>query len=263
MFAGLELSRRIERSEALNCSAFVDAHACARPDIGGCWIEIAGARCMFDGAASPATQTFGFGLTEPVTEEALTAAEAFFKDRGAPVYHEVSPLADPSFMELMNTRGYHPHEFSTVLVKPLDPAMPVPRLSCPVRLATPEESQHWAWLAAKGWDQPELTGLLEDLARTNALRTDTISLYAEVNGQLEATGALTIQGDIAMFVGASTVPEFRKRGAQQSLLAYRLYYASQHGCSLATMGALPGSASQRNAESNGFQVAYTRLKWKL
>ena len=29
------------------------------------------------------------------------------------------------------------------------------------------------------------------------------------------------------------------------------------------MGALPGSASQRNAERNGFRIAYTRIKWAL
>jgi hypothetical protein len=27
--------------------------------------------------------------------------------------------------------------------------------------------------------------------------------------------------------------------------------------------ALPGSASQRNAEREGFRIAYTRLKWGL
>jgi hypothetical protein len=29
------------------------------------------------------------------------------------------------------------------------------------------------------------------------------------------------------------------------------------------MGALPGSQSQRNAQKNGFNIAYTRTKWQL
>nr|AGC71394.1 hypothetical protein [uncultured bacterium A1Q1_fos_1815] len=33
------------------------------------------------------------------------------------------------------------------------------------------------------------------------------------------------------------------------------------GCDLATMSALPGSPSQRNAQRNGFHIAYTRTKW--
>ena len=40
-------------------------------------------------------------------------------------------------------------------------------------------------------------------------------------------------------------------------------YAFDHGCDLAMMVAEAGSNSQRNAERKGFQVAYTRTKWRL
>jgi hypothetical protein len=29
------------------------------------------------------------------------------------------------------------------------------------------------------------------------------------------------------------------------------------------MGAEPGSSSQRNAQRQGFQIVYTRIKWRL
>ena len=90
-----------------------------------------------------------------------------------------------------------------------------------------------------------------------------VPFFAEVDGKRAATGAINIHGDIALMAGASTVPQARGRGAQQSLLAYRFHCAAQQGCTLAQMGAVPGSASQRNAERNGFQIAYTRIKWKL
>jgi len=35
----------------------------------------------------------------------------------------------------------------------------------------------------------------------------------------------------------------------------------ENGCDIAMMRALPGSASQRNAERQGFRIAYTRIKW--
>jgi hypothetical protein len=38
-------------------------------------------------------------------------------------------------------------------------------------------------------------------------------------------------------------------------------YAFDHGCDLAMMVTQPGSESQRNAERNGFRIAYTRTKW--
>ena len=49
----------------------------------------------------------------------------------------------------------------------------------------------------------------------------------------------------------------------RALLEWRLAYAAAAGCDVATMGALPGSASQRNAEREGFRIAYTRTKWRL
>ena len=52
-------------------------------------------------------------------------------------------------------------------------------------------------------------------------------------------------------------------GAQAALLDTRLAYAASVGCELAMMGALPGSASQRNGERQGFRIAYTRIKWRL
>jgi len=39
--------------------------------------------------------------------------------------------------------------------------------------------------------------------------------------------------------------------------------AESQGCDLAMMCAQPGSASQRNAERQGFRIAYTRIKWQL
>jgi hypothetical protein len=37
----------------------------------------------------------------------------------------------------------------------------------------------------------------------------------------------------------------------------------EHGCDLAMIVTVPGSGSQRNAEREGFRVAYTRVKWRL
>ncbi len=75
--------------------------------------------------------------------------------------------------------------------------------------------------------------------------------------------ALLIHESVALLAGASTIPEGRKQGAQLALLESRLRYAAEQGCDIAMMCALPGSASQRNAERQGFRIAYTRIKWNL
>ena len=263
MFADSKLARRLERAEGLACAAFVEARAKARPSSGACWEEIAGVPCMFDGPESPATQTFELGMNAPVTVEGLQRMEAFFHSRGAPVFHEVSPLADPSAMELLNARGYRPFEFTTVLARDLEKTEASPKLRCPVREARPAEAEHWAKLAAEGWNQPELALFFEDYGAVLSRKKNAYFFYAEVEGALAATGCLNLHEGVALLAGASTVPDARGQGAQQSLLAYRLAFAARLGCSLAVMGALPGSASQRNAQRNGFEVAYTRLKWRL
>ena len=69
-------------------------------------MEAAGAYAMFDGIESSLTQTFGLGVFDEVTNADLNKIEAFFKERGAPVLHEVSPLADASLVLLLNERGF-------------------------------------------------------------------------------------------------------------------------------------------------------------
>jgi len=62
-------------------------------------------------------------------ETAPWSQEVFFlRDRGAEVFHEVSPVADPSLLTLLNERGYQPVELTSVLIRPtaasIDPVQP-------------------------------------------------------------------------------------------------------------------------------------------
>ena len=74
---------------------------------------------------------------------------------------------------------------------------------------------------------------------------------------------LTESTILALFGGAATVPEMRRRGLQAALLEARLRYAFEQGYPLAMMVTEAGSQSQRNAERQGFRIAYTRTKWRL
>ena len=89
----LALSKRLERTEGHACLQFAKARRRLYPESGAEWMECAGATVVFDGVESPVTQTFGLGLFDPPTSAALDTIERFFRDRGAPVHHEVSPCA--------------------------------------------------------------------------------------------------------------------------------------------------------------------------
>jgi GNAT superfamily N-acetyltransferase len=239
---------------------------------------------MFDGPTSPVTQTFGLGLFAAPTSDDFAALESFFHTRGAPADHEVSPLADPGTLTLLNERGYHPIEFTSVLFQPvkingaseeapyLAEAHPLPvghrfsgataAKSLHVRVIGSDEADVWAQTAAEGWGMPN-TGFMRDVARINADAPDGHLFVAEIDGRPVATGVLAIHGDVAHLAGASTIPAARGQGAQLALLNARLNYAAARGCDLALMGAAPGGGSQRNAERHGFRIAYTRIKWRL
>jgi hypothetical protein len=255
------LSRRLERAEGRAGSRFVDARSRAQPEVGSVWTEVAGAYILFDGPQSPVTQTFGLGLSGLPTGEDMDRIEAFFESRGAPVFHEVSPLADPGMLPLLGGRGYRPVELTSILVQSLS-SRKTGHTSVAVREAGISEHELWAQTAAAGWaDSIELSDSIVALMRIVGDAEDLRIYFAEIAGQPVATGALAMHDGVALLAGGATVPEMRNRGAQRALLEYRLACAAQAGCNLAMMGAAPGSASQRNAERQGFRIAYTRIKW--
>jgi hypothetical protein len=265
-FSDLALARRLEATEAHGNVAFVEARARAFPDSGATWIEVAGTYSMFDGPTSPISQTFGLGILHPLSTENLNTIESFFKDRGADVFHEVSPLADPTAFALLNERGYKPVEFTSVLFRPISTDLVLSastNQNVKVRVVGDEERDKWSEIALAGWSEfTELTEFLHDMGKVHACSRSPVFL-AELDNEPIATGMLTIHDGVALLAGASTIPSARRQGAQLALLEARLRYGAEQGCDIAMMAALPGSASQRNAERHGFRIAYTRIKWHL
>ena len=262
-FADLALARRLELTEGNGNACFIDARLRHDPACGAVRISLDGTLAMFDSVGSPMTQTFGLGITAPAAAKGLDELEEFFKSRGSDVFHEVSPLAGVDLLGTLAKRGYRPIELSSVLYQPIDgrQARAINK-AVSVRTASKGEADLYARLAARGWSEsPEAQPFIEGLARLS-LECATC-FVAEIDDTPVAAGALFLHDGVALLAGASTVPEGRRQGAQLALLDARLRFAAAHGCDLAMMCAAPGSASQRNAERNGFRIAYTRTKWQL
>jgi GNAT superfamily N-acetyltransferase len=131
------------------------------------------------------------------------------------------------------------------------------------RIATGEAAM-WSALSADGWaETSELREYLLELGVSIAACEGSLAFVAELAGKPIATGVLRCDDGVALFAGASTIVEARNQGAQRALLEARMRHARAVGCDLAMMCAAPGSASQRNAERQGFRIAYTRTKWCL
>jgi hypothetical protein len=268
IFADRTLSQKLERTEARANVDFVNTRAAIDPASGSAWIESGGAYAMFDGVESPLTQTFGLGVFEETTSDHLDEIEAFFRERNAPVFHEVSPMADPSLMEMLSNRGYRPIELTSVMYRELGEQIDELKPRNPLlttRIIATEEIDLWAKTSADGW-ATEHEGLAEfmfNFGRISAQCSGAFPYLAEFDGRAISTGMLYVYEDVCMLAGASTVPGGRNQGAQNALLEARLAHAAGFGCSLAVMGSTPGSQSQKNAQKNGFHIAYTRVKWQL
>lgn len=264
IYISRELSQKLERTEARSNADFVETRSRVEPASGATWIEVGGAYAMFDGVGSPLTQTFGLGIFEDATDEHLDEIEEFFTSRGADTFHEVSPLADQSILGLLSARGYRPVELTAVMFRPVgDEAQRHPSIR--TRIIDESDADLWAETAAAGW-ATEFEGLAEFMLAFGKIAARTSYGYpflAELDGRPVAAGGLNIFDDICLLAGASTIPEARNRGAQGALLAARLAFAASRNCTLAMMCAAPGSQSQKNAQRNGFSIAYTRTKWQL
>lgn len=264
-FADIDLARRLERTEGRANADFVEAHGEGSPELGATWISVAETYAMFDGPGSPLTQTFGLGIFQPITAEDMDQIEEFFNSRGATAFHEVCPLADQSTLTLLSERGYKPIEVSNVLYRPISTNL---RLDAnrngqiEVRVLEKSDGELWAQTAYEGWSEfVEVADYVREMGLVT-VRSNARAFLAELQGDPIATGALMLNGDVALLAGASTVPGARRQGAQLALLEERLRYAAHQGCTTAMMVAQPGSGSQRNAERHGFRIAYTRTKWE-
>ncbi len=265
LFADINLARRLEGLDAVGGVEYGRAHARLFPQSGATSIAIAGGHATYAGIESPITQAFALGLFGEVTAAEINELEEFYRSRRAPVNIEVCPLADASLVELLWRRGYRPIEFSNVLVRALpleEKASAGQHDGVRAREAMPDEEQLWTQTVAHGFlETADVSPPMRNILLTAFHTAGTHCFVAEQSDTIIGGGSMSIRDRIAALAGASTLPDHRKRGAQGALLDYRLRFAARCGCELATITTLPGSASQRNAERHGFQVAYTRTKW--
>jgi ribosomal protein S18 acetylase RimI-like enzyme len=87
-----------------------------------------------------------------------------------------------------------------------------------------------------------------------------LAFVASVEGKLVAcgTGLVIPEHRVFALCGAGTLAEFRGRGLQTALLRARMAAALEAGCEYAVVVTNGGTTSQRNAERQGFRVAYSK-----
>jgi GNAT superfamily N-acetyltransferase len=269
MFADAALAARIDRAEARLCA---DIAACVRlrgseqvPIV----LPISGGQAVYVGASSPINKVIGLGFDAALDGEALERVEGAWRDRGEPVRIELSVLTDPSLGTTLTDRGYRLHGFENLLGMPLGRAVVATEIEeVDVYVATEADFETWIDIAVEAFTNLDGTGSVPpDPVERDILRSTIeqmkdvpgfVRYLARVNGPPAGEAAMRIDGDLAQFAGAGTLPHARGRGIQKAFLHRRVSDARNAGCTLAVVTTAPGTRSQANVMRHGFELLYTR-----
>ncbi len=260
----MELAREIELAEgeaAVACARMMKA---MNAESVSAVERIAGGYAVYCGADSPVTQAVGLGLNGPVSREEFDRLEEFYFSRNEAVRVETCPMADASLLEHYKERGYHVSEFSNVMVRGMagDERWKAVE-GVEVRRAGVGEMDLWTLTVAQGFAEHfPVTAELLSVMKLFAMGKNAECYLARVDGHVAGGATLALREKVAGMFGASTLPDFRRRGVQTALLQARLQRASEAGCEMAVSLAQPGSGSQRNIMRQGFRVLYTRVKFE-
>ena len=259
LFCDLDLARRLEAAEAHASLAWLKAYQCLYPAAGAVAEPVAGGWARFAGIDSPVTQANGLGMSGPVRESDLDRMEELYRRRGSSCRVILCPLADPSLLASLSQRGYRLTEMENVLVRRIEPsereAPSVPGVT--VRRASEQERDLWAGIMEGGFFEHGVPDpKIGEMFQASAAGLQCYLGF--LNDEPAGAGVIFMHEGVALFSGAATLPRFRHRGVHKALHGTRLACAASEGCDLACVITQPGSTSQRNAERQGFHVAYTR-----
>lgn len=267
LFAGTDLAARIERVERSLIEE--GARAAAQREPRALVLPVGGGSAVWAGPNSPLDKVVGAGMGDEFDDSTLDAVEAAFAERDTPVQFEVSTLADPAVAERLTRRGYVLSGFENVLGLRLEPGRQA-NIAAGVDISAvgPDEFDTWMDVVATGFAAPDLQGVasheefprdaLDNSVRDIASATGFSGSIARIDGVPAGGASLRLADGVAQFCGAATLPAFRRRGVQASLLSARLAAAASAGCDLGVVTTLPGSKSQQNVQRLGFQILYTR-----
>jgi hypothetical protein len=223
---------------------------------------------VFAERGSPSNKLIGAGLSGPVDEDVLAGVEAQFAAQDARLQAEISTLADPSLHRLLAGRGYAPGGFENVLGHPLRDVVAPSSREVTVEQLAASDLPTLADVMVEGFSNPDVGGVggdtlppADEMRRLLSLTMQTPGFrgyIARIGGVIVGGAALRLDEGVAQFSGAATLPAFRRRGVQTSLLRARLAEASLAGCDIGVVVTQPASKSQQNVQREGFSLLYAR-----
>ncbi len=188
----------------------------------------------------------------------IDAIERLARDRGVPACFTVCDASMPSDLDArLAARGYTRGTEHVTMAKSVDPAAPAPAA---IELAT-APSPGWlaAYLSGLSIDRrPVATSILARLPRS------AIYVAALTNGVTISSGLTIPDGAVASVQCMATLPDARRQGGGERVLAAIEHAAARHGVTvLYLQTSADNTAAQALYRNRGFRIAghyHTRAK---
>ena len=257
----------IKELERIEIAAWGDFYKAASANsISSCGLQIAEPHGAMAGLASGAdvlglNRVVGFGLEGSVSPTDLDELIVRYTDAGVPRFFvQVSPMADDRDLpRLLVDRGFAHYNNWVKLHRDVAPVSDA-STDLSVRQIDASEAAAFGHNVAECFGWPEVTsGWVADLVGYSGWRH-----YMAYDGTTAvATGAVYTLGGYAWIDFATTLPDYRGRGAQSAILAVRIADAAELGCHnvvVETAEETPekSAPSYRNMVRYGFSQSYVR-----
>ena len=260
----------IEELENIEIAAWSDFYKAASANSkSSCGLQIVEARGAMAGLASEAdvlglNRVVGLGTESSVSPAVLDDLIARYTDAGIPRFFvQVSPIAvDRGLPRQLIDRGFHHYNNWVKLHRNISPISDA-STDLAVRQIDTGEAESFGRNVAECFGWPEVTsGWVADLVGCSGWHH-----YMAYDGTTPvATGSLCVRDDYAWIDFATTLPDYRGRGAQSAILARRIADAAESGCHtvvVETAEETPEKAapSYRNMVRYGFGLSNVRANF--
>jgi GNAT superfamily N-acetyltransferase len=268
MFCPADLAAQIDRAEARQMIAIAHSAGARDASLRPFVVPVGRGAAVYAGPGSPTNKMIGIGFGEELDAGVLDDLEARFAGCAASLQAEVSVLAEPAVHVQLAARGYRLSGFEHVLGHPLGQKIAARPEGVDIDVLDPAEVNTLGDVFIEAFASPDVGGVGGDAIPPAAeirrwfditMSADGFRGYvARVDGAIAGGGSLRLDGEVAQFSGAGTLPRFRRRGVQTALLRARLMDAAAAGCTIGVVVTQPGSKSQQNVQREGFALLYAR-----
>ncbi|HVA27386.1 MAG TPA: hypothetical protein VNF68_04360 [Candidatus Baltobacteraceae bacterium] len=255
-----ELCDAIERVEVEGLSSCIRNARERFPDVRPDMLAIGGGIAVFAGIDSPLSEGTGIGLWESAGEAEAEALVCFYRDRAAPARVRVSPHADLRFVRGLAARGCVPISYENMMVADLTSL----EASRDARVQAMGDELAWSRASASAFaDGAPITDADMGVPMMLCTIPDVTALEIRVNSEVVATGCMDVNGEVAGFFAASTLPAYRGKGFQGALIRDRIARGLERGARIGRVTTRPTTASEQNFRRIGFVPLYTSTVWGI